>query len=572
MSWKNLSLRWKFTVGFGGVLFLLMLVAGWALIGVGGIVGNAKEVIQGNALRAELIQREVDHLIWANAVSTLLTDSRVTRLEVETDHSQCGFGKWYYGEGRKRAEQLVPELKEPLARIEEPHKALHQSAIAIGQVFQEADTKLASEIYITRTMPNLEKVRELLHEIINTAGDHIMTDQEMLAAAGTTRLGSIILTVVALPFGCILAFVIAKGIIDPLRKSCTMIEEMEKGHLEMRLNLDRGDEIGRMAQSMDRFADSLQEEIIGSLQKLADGDLTFRIVPKDERDRVRGTLQKLGRDLSTLITQIQASGEQIATGSTQIAESAQHLSQGATESAASLEQISASMTQMSSQTSQAAENAGQARHLATQARSAAEKGNLQMEEMVSAMFDINEAGQNISKIIKVIDEIAFQTNLLALNAAVEAARAGQHGKGFAVVAEEVRNLAARSAKAAKETSELIEGSQKKTENGTRIAGETEAALKEIVTSVVKVTDLVSEIAAASAEQAEGISQVNTGLGQIDMVTQQNTANAEESAAAAEELAGQADQLRGMLTRFKVGSETGALSATIPARKRRLLSA
>jgi methyl-accepting chemotaxis protein len=207
------------------------------------------------------------------------------------------------------------------------------------------------------------------------------------------------------------------------------------------------------------------------------------------------------------------------------------------------------MTEMASQTTTNAENANQANQLALQARDDAEKGNMHMAELMKAMTDINESGKNISKIIKVIDEIAFQTNLLALNAAVEAARAGRHGKGFAVVAEEVRNLAARSAKAARETAELIEGSVAKANNGSETAHMTAGALDKIVNGVTKVTDLVGEIAAASNEQAEGISQVNTGLGQIDQVTQQNTASAEECAAAAEELSSQSSQLKAMLARF-----------------------
>ena len=192
-----------------------------------------------------------------------------------------------------------------------------------------------------------------------------------------------------------------------------------------------------------------------------------------------------------------------------------------------------------------------ARQLSKEAQKAADQGNIRMNEMVAAMQKINESSQSISKIIKVIDEIAFQTNLLALNAAVEAARAGQHGKGFAVVAEEVRNLAGRSAKAAQETAELIAGSVTLTAQGGRIADQTAASLGEIVSGITGVSDLIEDIATASNDQAQGIAQVNQGLEQIGQVTQQNTANAEESAAASEELSSQAAHLRSMLSRFRL---------------------
>lgn len=312
----------------------------------------------------------------------------------------------------------------------------------------------------------------------------------------------------------------------------------------------RKDEVG---EAMEAFSGLMM--YLSSKAQIADlmaqGDFSNTVKVASDTDTLGLSLQKMTVNLNDILSQIQGSGEQINAASGQVADSSQTLSQGATETAAALEEISSSMSEMASQTKMSAENASQASQLANDASRAAEKGGQQMGDMVAAMAEINDAGQNISKIIKVIDEIAFQTNLLALNAAVEAARAGQHGKGFAVVAEEVRNLAARSAKAASETSELIVGSVEKTKNGTQIAEQTSTALQEIVGAITKVTDLVAEIAAASSEQAQGITQVNQGLGQVDQAVQGNTATAEESAAAAEELSSQAEQLKHMLNRFKL---------------------
>ncbi|MHB1400196.1 MAG: methyl-accepting chemotaxis protein [Trichloromonadaceae bacterium] len=353
----------------------------------------------------------------------------------------------------------------------------------------------------------------------------------------------------------------ARGITLPLHKAATMLQQIEAGRLDLRMNLTGSDEIAQMGRTLDSFADSLQREVVGPLQQLAHGDLTFSAVPRDGSDAIRSALATLGNDLNNLVGRIQTAAEQIADGSVQVADASQSFSQGATEQASSLEEIAASMTEISSQIRTSAEHAGRATTLAGEARRAADLGNQQVGEMIGAMRDIGTSGQNTLRIIKVIDEIAFQTNLLALNAAVEAARAGVHGKGFAVVAEEVRNLAARSANAAKETAELIEGTVNRTSRGMTIADQTGTALQEIVRVVDQVGQLVAEIATAAREQSEGVSQTSQGLSQIDQVTQQNTANSEEIAASAEQLSSQVGELRELLGRFTL--RAGRPQATTP---------
>jgi len=253
-----------------------------------------------------------------------------------------------------------------------------------------------------------------------------------------------------------------------------------------------------------------------------------------------GVSRSVSRELGMVARSLSENSENVLSAAASLSMSANHLSEGASEAAASLEETSASMEEMSEMTSQTASNAGQAKSLADHAVSSVEKANVSMDSMADWMTDISSKGEQIRKIIKMIDDIAFQTNLLALNAAVEAAHAGEAGAGFAVVAEEVRGLARRAAEAASHTASLIEETTLKIQDGTSLVEQMTADFRDLATAVRKVTGLVSDISAASAEQSRGISGVSSAVVQLDHVTQRNAANAEEIAAAAEELNAQAD--------------------------------
>lgn len=317
--------------------------------------------------------------------------------------------------------------------------------------------------------------------------------------------------------------------------------------------LSRKDEIGILTKSFKNVVESIKNQSL-DIRRIADGDLTTEVLVRSENDTAGKALSELVHKYHELTTDILSVAQEVTSGSALVSDSSSVLAKGAIEQAESVNTLTASLDELSAATVENANNAVTANELTQDAKEDADKGNRQMNELLEAINDISEASKSISKIIKVIDDIAFQTNILALNAAIEAARAGQHGKGFAVVAEEVRNLAAKSAQAANETTDIINGSTQKVEVGIRLAQETAAALNKIAEKVANAADLVKSISEASGTQASAIKQIDQALEQVNKIGQENSAISEECAAASEQLSNQSQLLKEMINKFNIKSK------------------
>ncbi|MDD5451079.1 MAG: methyl-accepting chemotaxis protein [Desulfovibrionales bacterium] len=488
----------------GGFLIVLALLAVVGVIGFFGSRYLLKEAITLADLHehtAELVQLEIGHLDWKNKVAVQLADPNCKKIEAETDEHKCNLGKFLYGEERKHFEAHWPFLAPIFLAIEKPHHDLHRSVEAMNALLAggagagTGDMGEGTDI-AAPVQPMASDARRQAEEIFRTK---------------------------TLP------------LLDEVRgKLVETSQEMAKNTLT--------------AQGMINDASSINTILaIAAIIAIILGAAIALFIRRD-----------ITRVLYRLIGELDNNSGQITDASTQVSTSSQQLAELASEQAASLEETSASMEEMASMTKQNADNAQQAARLMDETKTVVGKTGDQMEQMAGSMNRIKGQGEEVGKIVKTIDEIAFQTNLLALNAAVEAARAGEAGAGFAVVADEVRNLAQRAAEAAKNTSSLIEETIKNIKEGHELVTQTQGAFQDVATSANKVAELVGEIAEASKEQAQGISQINTAVVEMDKAVQNNAASAEESASAAEELGSQAQSLKDMVTELAdyVGTVNG----------------
>lgn len=401
---------------------------------------------------------------------------------------------------------------------------------------------------------------------------------ELLALAGTTMgyvvaskvatvpnpeqvvsnygIATLVLLIIMIAVITFTIFKVVGSIRKPLSQMAEATKRLAEGDTDIEFNNLSASEFVELEKNIEQLIKNSKEEN-AVIEAVADGDLTVEVVPTSPRDILGNSIKKLVETNREALSHIDDAANAVMVSASEVASASEALAQGSTEQASAIEQITVSIDDVAKKTKQNAVEADNAANLMATTLTNMEKGNKSMAEMVDAMNDINVSSESISKIIKVIDDIAFQTNILALNAAVEAARAGDAGMGFAVVAEEVRNLAAKSSQAAAETAELIEDSIKKVQSGSQIADETAKEMDEIAKMVKQSEGIVREIAESSNYQATAIEQIDQAVGQISVVVQTNSATSEECAAASGELSSQANRMRGLLGQYKLGNSNAS---------------
>nr|MEE4266573.1 methyl-accepting chemotaxis protein [Candidatus Krumholzibacteria bacterium] len=518
------SLGKKIASGFGAVLVLTATVAVWSVLGVGGIVGNAGEVIQGNQLKALMVEKELDHLHWASEVSEFLNNDEVTELDVQVDPHQCAFGKWYYSEERQEAEHAVPGLAAILARLEQPHTHLHDSAMDIAGVFEPADRELGAFLRETKTGhlrwmnmvqeafieeketidvqkdptqclfgkwfysteaqqmfaddPDFAALKDELEENHNKLHRSAVTMENYTKGGDFYGAGSFFTTV---------AKKRADGVLNALDKMIALNDQkmegmVKAGEIYATKTVPALKEVSTL---LDEARVTVSENVMTDEQMLAKAQQTKVAV---------GVLSViavvLGLGLGMIITRtivkaltkvmegLGMGADQVSSAAGQVADASQQMAEGASNQASSLEETSATLEELAAMTQQNAGNAAEANQLTSSLQDVAEGGQESITRMTTAIEKIKDSADKTAHIIKTIDEIAFQTNLLALNAGVEAARAGEAGRGFAVVASEVRALAQRSAAAAQDTADLIDQSQTNANGGVQVTHDVTRILEE----------------------------------------------------------------------------------------------
>lgn len=559
---KNLKMRNKLLLGSSVLVIMMVVIAAMSILGLRALHGQNSTLINKTLANTSYVWEMRRNLISEQRyeLMALANDDRQASLEwlnsAQEEVDKNAVLLETYKQNYRVDASKVSELESYFNAEAAPRAEM---LALLKQETEEAD-EAAFQIFHDELKPLLDKQAELLADIGSDQDDLAIAQ---VAAGQRTYQGTMIITialiVLAIVVSAAIAFRLIRLITSPLLEIENAARSLSNGDFETHITYESKDEMGSTCKSMQEsftILKSIIMDINSVLGALSRGDLSVAtsVDFPGEMQEIETSIAKLIQKLNLSFGEIRGAADQINSGAEQVSNGAQALAQGATEQASSVEELAATITEISRQVQTNSENAQKANVIAADAGKVADMTLEDMREMIAAMQEIMTTSENIGKIIKVIDDIAFQTNILALNAAVEAARAGSAGKGFAVVADEVRNLAGKSADAAKSTTELIDSTIKAVSHGEEIAGKANAAFEELSAKVSEVVSTVNMISEASTEQAANIQQITVGVDQISSVVQTNSATSEESAAASEELAGQASTLDRLVAQFKLADK------------------
>jgi methyl-accepting chemotaxis protein len=538
---KNMKIGQRLALGFGAVLAMLIVVAS---VGYWTLSATTKTTI--HILEIDWPLVDATHRVRFESLKLRQYEKDLFLNIGVPDKEAHYLGLWT--ENQKQVHEALADV-ERLATLDGDHEAVRSMRADLA-TYEEAMQQVIAQMRekdITTPQGGNEAisvhkaaVRRLEDTAIELAARHskALTAMDKEVSDATSRSAWLMVTVIfiALGFSLIVGLFITRSITAPLKQAVEVAERVSEGDTKVTITSDSRDEAGQLLEAMGRMVGSIEEKA-NAATAIAGGDLKITVTPQSERDTLGTALASMVSRLTQVIGEVSTGSNALSSASSQLSSTAQALSQGTSEQAASVEETTSSLEEMSASVTQNAENSRQTEHTAVKGAEDANESARAVGETLRAMTAITEK-------ISIIEEIAYQTNLLALNAAIEAARAGEHGKGFAVVATEVRKLAERSQSAAKEIGDLASSSVKVAERSGQL-------LKDLVPGIRKTAELVQEVAAASREQAAGVTQINKAMTKVDQVTQRNASASEELASTAEEMAAQAEALQDLVSFFRV---------------------